>query len=45
MVIQSRYDDAKIWDMVLVNLDHLNDPEPLALLKHREHTVDMPHIN
>ena len=28
MAIQSTCDDAKTWDMVLVKLHHLTDPEP-----------------
>ena len=32
MFMQSRYDDAKAWDTVLVKLDHLTDPE-LKVLK------------
>ena len=30
MAIQGRYKDAKTWDMVLVKLDHLRDPGPIA---------------
>ena len=32
VAIQSTYDDAKTWDMVLVKLDHLTDREPNTLI-------------